>query len=129
MPNCVSLCIQVDNMRGLIRALLLMESSDPSVFQLLDPFGQFEDPVAKGDVKVGHSPIILNVSIGGSLEYVFVVFDAIMESTDLFPEAANLAGLLGVTLGDGCEEPLCNGSEDVGIKVRMGHQGGCNGTG
>ena len=39
MTNCVSLCIQVDNVRGLIRALLFMESSDPSIFQLLDPLG------------------------------------------------------------------------------------------
>ena len=55
-----------------------MESSDPSVFQLLDPLGRFEDSVAEGDVKVGHLPIVLDVPVGGSLEYVFVVFDVVM---------------------------------------------------
>jgi hypothetical protein len=129
MPNRVSLRIQVNNARGLIRALLLMESGDPSIFQLLDPLGQFEDSIAKGDVKVGHPPIVLNVPVGGSLKYVFVVFDVVMESTDLFFEAANFAGLLGITSGDGCEEPFSNGSENVGVEIGVGCQGGCNGTG
>ena len=118
MPNRVSLHIQVNNVRGLIRALLLVESGDPSIFQLLDPLGWFEDSIAKGDVKVGHPPVILDVPVGGSLKYVFVVFNVVMESADLFSKAANFAGLLGIALGDGCEEPFSNGSENVGIEVR-----------
>jgi hypothetical protein len=120
MPNRVSLRIQVDNMRGLIRALLLVESGDPSVLQFLDPFGQFEDSVSKGNVEVGHPPVVLNVSIGGSLEYIFVVFNAVMEPTDLFFEVVDLAGLLDVALGNGCEEPFSDGSENVGVEVRVG---------
>ena len=129
MPNRVSLRIQVDNVRGLIRALLLMESGDPSIFQLLDPFGQFKDPISKGDVKVGHPTIVLDVPIGGSLEYVFIVFDTVVEPMDLLFEAANFTGFLGITSGDGCEEPLSDGSENVGVEVGVGRQGGCNGTG
>ena len=129
MPNCVSLRIQVDNMRELIRALFLMESGNPSIFQLLDPFSQFEDPISKGDVEMGRLPIVLNVPIGGSLKYVLVVFDMIVEPRDLLSEVANFTGFLGVALGDGCEEPLSDGLENVSVEVGVGHQGGCNGTG
>ena len=129
MPNCVSLRIQVDNVRGLIRALLLMESGDPSIFQLLDPSGRFEDSIFKGKIEVGHPPIILDASIGGPFEYVFVVFDVVMEPADLLLEAANFAGFLGIALGDGCKEPISDGSKDICIEIRVGRQGGCNGTG
>ena len=129
MPNCVSLHIQVDNVRGLIRALLLMEPGNPSVFQLLDPSGQFEDPISKGDVEVGHPPVVLDVPVGGSLEYVFIVFDVVMEPADLLFETANFAGFLGIVSGDGCEEPLSDGSENVGVEIGVGRQGGCNSIG
>ena len=129
MPNHVSLRIQIDNVRGLIRALLFMESGDLPIFQLFDPFCWFEDSVAEGNVEVGHLPIVFDVPIGGPFEYVLVVFDTVMESTDLFVEAVNFAGLLGVVSGDGCKEPLCDGSEDVSIEVRVRHQGGRNSTG
>ena len=129
MPNCVSLRIQIDNVRGLIRALLFMEPGDSSVFQLLDPLCWLEDPVAEGNVEVGYSPVVLNVPIGGMFKYVFIVFNVVVEPMDLLIEAVDFAGLLSIALGNGCEEPLCDGSEDVGIEVRVGHQSGCNGTG
>jgi hypothetical protein len=128
MPNCVSLHIQVNNVRGLIWALLLMKSGDPSIFQLLDPLGRFEDSIAEGNIEVGHPPVILNIAVGGLLKYVFVMFDAVMESADLLLEVADFTGLLGVMLGDGCEEPISDGSEDVCVKIGVGRQGGCNGT-
>ena len=106
-----------------------MESSDFPVFQLFDPLCWFEDSIAEGDVEVGHSAVVLNVPVGGPLKYVFVVFDTIMKSADLFIEVANFAGLLCIMSGDGCEEPLCNGLEYVGVEVRVGCQGGHNGTG
>jgi hypothetical protein len=129
MPICVSLCIQIDNIRGLIRALLFMESGDLSILQLLDPFCWFEDSIAEGNAEVGYSPIVFDVPIGGSFKYVFVMFNAVVKSTDLLVEAANFTGLLGIALSNGREEPLCNGSEDVGIEVRVRCQGGHNGTG
>jgi hypothetical protein len=70
MPNRVSLCIQVDNIRGLIRALVHVKSGDMSIFQLFDPFCWFEDPVAQGDVEVGHLPLIVDVAVWGSFEDV-----------------------------------------------------------
>ena len=106
-----------------------MESGNPSVLQLFDPLRRLEDSVTEGNVEVGHSAIILNVSVRGPLEYVFVVLDTVVESTDLLVEAVNFAGLLGIASGDGHEEPLCNGSEDVGVEVRVGCQSGHNGTG
>ena len=120
MPNCVSLRIQVDNVRGLIGALLLMVPGDSSIFQLLDPLGWAKDPITEGDVEVGHPPIILNVPIGGSFEYVFVMLDTVMEPADLLFEVANFTAFLGVALSDGGEEPLSNGSENVCIEVRVG---------
>ena len=106
-----------------------MESGDLPIFQLLDPFCWFEDSIAEGNVEVGHSPVVLDVPVGGLLEYVLVVFDTVMKPTDLFIEVADFAGLLCVVSSDGCKEPLCNGSEYVGIEVRVGCQGGCNGIG
>ena len=106
-----------------------MESGDSSVFQFLDPLGQSKDSITEGDIEVGHPPIILNVPVGGSLEYIFIVFDVVVEPADLLFEVVNFAGFLGVALGDGCKEPLRDGSENVGVEVGVGHQGGCNGTG
>ena len=115
-------------MRGLIQALVLMVSSNSSIFQLFDPFGQAEDSIAKGNVEVGYVPVILNVSIRGSFEYVLVVLDTVVEPADLFFEVADFAGLLGVASGNGCKEPFSDGSEDVCIEIGVGHQGGCNCT-
>ena len=128
MPNHVSLCIQVNNVRGLIGALLLMISGDSSVFQLFDPLGWVEDSITKGNVEVGHLPIIFDEPVGGSFEYVFIVFDTVMEPVDLLLEVADFTGLLGVTSGDGREEPFSDGSKDVRIEIGVGRQGGCNST-
>ena len=76
-----------------------------------------------------YSPIILDVPVGGSVECVLVVLDMVVKPTDLLLKAANFAGLLGVVLSDGCEEPFSNGSKDVCIEIGVGHQGGCNFTG
>ena len=129
MPNCVSLHIQVDNIRGLIRALLLMEPGDLTVFKLLDPFCWFEDPVAQGNEEVGDSPVILDVSVRGVFEYVFIVLNTVVESADLFFEATDFDVFLGVASRNGCKEPFCNGSKDVGIEVRVCCQCGRNDTG
>ena len=109
--------------------MLLVESSNPSVFQLLDPLCQLEDPVTEGNVKVGHLPVVLDVSIRGVLEYVFIMLDMVVEPVDLFFEAANFAGLLCVASGDGVEEPFGDGSKDVCIKIGVGCQSGRNSIG
>ena len=129
MPNHVSLHIQVDNIRGLIQALLFVEPGNSTVFKLLDPLCWFEDPVAQGNKEVGDSSIILNIPVRGAFEYVFVVLDMVVEPADLFFEVTDFDVFLGVASSDGCEEPFCNGSEDVGIEVRMRCQCGRNGTG
>ena len=129
MPNRVSLRIQVDNIRGLIQALLLMEPGNLTIFELLDPICWFEDPVAQGNEEVGDSPIVFDVPIGGALKYVFIVLNTIVEPANLFFEATDLDVFLGFALSDGCKEPFCNGSEDVGVKVRVCCQCGRNGTG
>ena len=116
-------------MRGLIGALVFVVPGDPPVFQLFDPFGWAEDSIAKGNVEVGNLSVILNVSVKGSFEYVFIVPNAVMESADLLFEAADFAGFLGIVSGNGGEEPFSNGSEDVCIEFGVGHQGGCNCTG
>ena len=129
MPNRVSLCIQIDNIGGLIRALLLMEPSDSAVFELLDPLCWFEDSIAQGNEEVGDSPIVFDVSVGGTFEYVFIVFDPVMESSDLFFEAMNFDIFMGIASGDGHEEPFGDGLEDVGVEVRVCCQCGRNGIG
>jgi hypothetical protein len=129
MPNCVSLHIQVNNVRVLIRALALVVAGNSAIFQPLDPFGRMVDPIAKGNVEVGHLPIILNIAIGGPLECIFVVLNTIVEPSDLFFKVVYFAGGLGFTLSDGQEEPISNGLEDSHVEVGVGCQGGCNCTG
>ena len=129
MPNRVSLCIQIDNIRGLIRALLLMEPGNSTVFELFDPLCRFEDFVAQGNEEVRDSPVIFDVSVGGTFEYVFIVFDPVMESSDLFFEAMNFDIFMGIASGNGCEEPFSDGSEDIGVEVRVCCQCGRNGIG
>ena len=115
-------------MRGLIRALVFMIPSDSSVVQFLDPLGWAEDPIAEGNVKVGDLSIVLLVAIRGSFDNVLIMLNMVVEPVDLLLEVADFAGLLGVTPGNGCEEPLCDGSENVCVEFWVGCQGGCNGT-
>ena len=129
VPNHVGLCIQIDNIGGLIWALLLVEARDSTVLELLDPFRRFEDSVTQGNEELGDSPIVFDVSIGGAFKYVFIVFDPVMKSGDLFFEVANFNVFMGVMSGNGCEEPLYDGSENVGIEVRVCRQRGRNGIG
>ena len=53
MPIHVSLCIQVDNVRGLIRALALVITGDSAIFRPLDPLGGTVDSITEGNVEVG----------------------------------------------------------------------------
>ena len=129
MPNRVSLRIQIDNIGGLIWALVCVEPGDASVFELLDPFCRFEDSLAQGDEEVGNSSLIFNVSVGGAFEYVFVVFNPIVESSNLFFKATNFNVFMGIASGDGREEPFDDGSEDVGVKVGVCRQCVRNGIG
>ena len=78
MPNCVSLRIQVDNIRGLIGTLSLMIAGDSAIFQPLDPLGRGVDSIAQGNVEVGYPSVVGNVAIGGLLELVFVMLHAVI---------------------------------------------------
>ena len=77
---------------------------------------------------MGDLPFIFNVAIRRPVEVVFVVFDTVVEPTDLFFETMDFTGFLGVTSGNGCKEPFGDGSEDVHIELGVGRQGGCNCT-
>ena len=128
MPHCVSLCIQIDNVRGLIRALSVMIAGNLTIFQPLDPLGGVKDSIADGNVEMGDSPVVLDVPVRRSVECVFIVLDMVVEPTNLFLEAVDFASFLGVASSDGCEEPFSNGLEDVCIEIGVGCQGGCNCT-
>ena len=101
MPNHIRLCIQINNMRGLIRALALMITGDSAIFQPLDPLGQTVDSITEGDIKVGYLPIVFNIAVRGPFKHVFIVFDLVMEPTDLFFEAAYFAVFVGFSLSNG----------------------------
>ena len=101
MPNCVSLCIQINSVRGLIRALALMVTSDSAIFQPLDPLGRVVDSVTEGNVEVGYSPVIFDVAIWGPFKCVFVVLNAVMEPSDLFFKAVYLTGSVSFMLSNG----------------------------
>ena len=109
--------------------MVRMESGDMPIFELLDPLGRFVDPVAQRDEEMGDSSVVFNVPVGGALEYVFIVFDSVMEPGDLLLEATNLDIFMGVASGDGGEEPFDDGSEDVGVEVRVCRQCVRNGIG
>jgi hypothetical protein len=64
MPSCVSFHILINNVGGLIRALLLVEAGDSSILQLLDPLCWLGDPVTEGNEEVGYLPIILDIPVG-----------------------------------------------------------------
>ena len=106
-----------------------MEPGDASIFELFDPLCRFEDSIAQRDEEVGDSSFVFDVPVGGAFEYVFIVFDLVVESGNLFFEATNFDIFMGVTSGDGCEEPFDDGSEDVGVEVRVCCQCVRNGIG
>jgi hypothetical protein len=99
-----------------------MEPSDAPIFELLDPLGWLVDPVAQRDEEVGDSSVVFDIPIGGAFKYVFVVFDSIVEPGDLFFEATDFDIFMGVAPGNGCKEPFDDGSEDVGVEVRVCRQ-------
>ena len=101
MPNCVSLSMQVDNMRELIRAPALVIAGNSAVFQPLDPFGRTVDSITEGNIEVGYLPVIVDVAIGGSFKCVLVVLDTVVEPLDLFLEAKHLASSLYFMLSSG----------------------------
>ena len=129
MPNRVSLCIQIDNIGGLIRALVRMKPGDASIFELLDPLRWLEDSVTQRDEEVGDSSFVFNVAIRGAFEYVLVMFDSVVEPSNLLFEVTNFDVFLGVTPSNGREEPFSDGAEDVGIKVGVCCQSGRNSIG
>ena len=101
MPNHVSLHIQVDNVRGLIRALTLVVTSDSAIFQPLDPLGGMVNSITKGNVEVRHSPIVLDIAVGGLLELVFIMLNVVVEPSDLLFEAMHFTSSLGFVLSNG----------------------------
>ena len=109
--------------------MVRMEPSDAPIFELLNPLGRLVDSVAQRDEEVGDSSVVFNVPIGGAFEYVFIVFDSVVEPSDLLLEATDLNILMGVASGDGCEESFDDGSEDVGVEVRVRRQCVRNGIG
>ena len=78
---------------------------------------------------MGDSPVVFDVPIRGAFKYIFVVFDPVVESGDLFFEAMNFDVLVGVVSGNGGKERFSDGSEDVSIKVRVCCQCGRNSIG
>ena len=109
--------------------MIRVEPGDASILQLFDPFCWLEDPVAQGNVEVGHSPFVVDVAVWGPLEDVLVVFDSVVEPGNLFFETADFDIFMGVALSNGHEEPFSDGSEDVSVEVRVCCQCGRNGIG
>ena len=106
-----------------------MIAGNSTVLQPFDPFGGVKDSITNEDVEVRDSPIVLNVTVGGSVKRVFIMLNTVVEPTNLLLEVVDFAGVLGITSGDGCEKPFSDGLEDVHIEIGVGCQGGCNCTG
>ena len=66
MPNHVSLCIEVNNVWGLIRALAFMETGNSAIIQPLDPLHRMMDSVTQGNIELGYLSVIDDVAVGGS---------------------------------------------------------------
>jgi hypothetical protein len=73
MAHHVSLCIQINNVRGLIEALFLMVASHSAIVQSLDRFGRAKDSITEGDVEVGNLSFVLDVAIRRPVKVVFIV--------------------------------------------------------
>ena len=99
-----------------------MLAGNSAIFQPFDPLGRMMDSVTQGNVEAGDLSLIGNIAVGGSLELVFIMFDVIMQASNLLFEVAHFRGGLGLTLSDGEEEPIGDGSEDVRVEVRVGCQ-------
>ena len=106
-----------------------MEAGNSAVVQPLDPFGGTVDSVAQGNVELGNLPIVDDVAIGGLFKLVFIVLNAVVQALNLFLKAAHFNGCLGFTSGNGGEEPVSDGSEDVWVEFGMGSEGCRNGIG
>ena len=78
MPNGVSLCIEVNNVGGLIWALAVVITGDSAIFQPFDPFGRTEDFIVQGNVELGNLSIVDNKVLRGLLKSGFVMLDTIL---------------------------------------------------
>ena len=81
------------------------------------------DSIAQGDVELGNLPIIDDISIRGSLKLVFIMLNTVVEPFNLIFKVTHFNGSLCLSLHDGAEEPISDGSEDAWVKLGMGSKG------
>ena len=129
MPNRVSLCIQINDIGGLIQALAIMVAGHSTIFKPLDPFGRAEDSITQGNVEVGDLSAVDDEALRSFLEAGFVMQDVILKAIDLSLEAFDFDGCLCLTSGDCGEEAVSNHVKDVWVELRMGSKGHCNSSG
>ena len=101
-----------------------MQSSDPSIIELLDEAGEPFGSVVEGDGEVGETSIILLISrwtLGETISIV-VVIDLLLKCGDVGLESLHLLSVDVVPNSDSGSESVDDGSELVSGQVRGGSE-------
>jgi len=84
------------------------------------------ESVAAWDAEVGNAPVVEGVPFGGSLKSFLILEDAVLKTLDLFREAMELHRRIGLVVGNGGEETVCNGAKEHRVNVVVGSESQLN---
>jgi hypothetical protein len=85
-------------------------------------------PITHWDVKVADLPVVKDKTVGGVVEGVFIMKDALLQVVEAVLVTLLGNSQVGLAVRNGLEESICNGLEKSGVKVRLGLEGGLDGT-
>ena len=109
-----------------------VESSDPSIVELLDEAGILLCPIVKGDSEVWEALSVLLIPRWALVEAIIIVVHPLLKYHNVSLEPLNLLSMDIVSDPDGGSEPGNNGPELVQGQIRCGsedilHRGGREG--
>src|SRR6267142_4125841 len=111
-------------MQGRFGSVGICESRYCSVVIELDSLSRAGKPIAAWDAEVGDTAVVEDITLRGSLEGFLVLEDSIFESLDPLSEAVELHRRVGLAVGDGGEEAVCNGAKEHHVEVVVGGKDG-----
>ena len=92
-----------------------------------DPFGQTREPMAGWDAEVRNAPIVDHVSFGSLFKGLLILEDSFLKPLNLLCKSPVLDCCVSLTVGDCCEESICNSAKELSVDVQVCGEHGLSG--